>query len=90
MTAGGLGTADRLNYTVIGDAVNIAQRLEGFTREFGASAIILSGNTAAALEEHVAEFQLELLGMHSLKGKREEVSVYRLHGPRRAIAPVEE
>jgi class 3 adenylate cyclase/ActR/RegA family two-component response regulator len=80
VTAGGLGTADRLNYTVIGDAVNIAQRLESFTREFGASAIVLSVNTAAALEEHAAEFRLELLGTQSLKGKREEVTVYRLHG----------
>jgi adenylate cyclase len=80
VTAGGLGTADRLNYTVIGDAVNIAQRLESFTREFGTSAIVLSVNTAAALEERAAEFRLELLGTQSLKGKREEVTIYRLHG----------
>jgi adenylate cyclase len=80
VTAGGLGTADRLNYTVIGDAVNIAQRLESFTRDFGVSAIVLSVNTAAALEEHCAEFHLELLGTQSLRGKREEVTIYRLHG----------
>ena len=80
MTAGGLETADRLNYTIIGDAVNIAQRLEGFTREFGASAIVVGENTAAAMEEHTAEFKLELLGIQTLKGKREEVTVYRLHG----------
>jgi len=80
VTAGGLGTADRLNYTVIGDAVNIAQRLESMTRQFGANAIVLSENTAAALEEHAAEFHLELLGTQALKGKREEVIVYRLHG----------
>jgi class 3 adenylate cyclase/CheY-like chemotaxis protein/HAMP domain-containing protein len=80
VTAGGLGTADRLNYTIIGDAVNTAQRLEGFTRDFGTSGIVLSENTAAALEAHWAEFRLELLGTQSLKGKRDEVIVYRLHG----------
>jgi len=86
VTAGGLGTADRLNYTVIGDAVNIAQRLESMTRQFGANAIVLSENTAAALEEHAAEFHLELLGTQALKGKREEVIVYRLHGLNGVIA----
>jgi adenylate cyclase len=80
VTAGGLGTADRLNYTIIGDAVNTAHRPEGFTREFGTSPIIISGATAAALREHRAEFRLELLGMQTLKGKREEVTAYRLHG----------
>jgi class 3 adenylate cyclase/CheY-like chemotaxis protein len=87
VTAGGLGTADRLNYTVIGDAVNIAQRLESSTRVFGVNAIVLSQNTVAALQEHAAEFQLELLGTQSLKGKREEVVVYRLHGLNNALAP---
>src|SRR5258708_28079228 len=91
VTAGGRGTADRLNYTVIGDAVNVAQRLESFTRDFGTSAIVLSVNTAAALEEHASEFRLELLGTQSLKGKREEVTVYRTHvlsaGPYMRRAP---
>jgi len=80
VTAGGLGTPDRLNYTVIGDAVNIAQRLEEFTRDFGESAIALSENSAAALADHAAEFRLELLGTQTLKGRHEEVTVYRLHG----------
>jgi class 3 adenylate cyclase/ActR/RegA family two-component response regulator len=80
VTAGGLGAADRLNYTVIGDAVNTAQRLVGFTGDFGTSAIVISENTASALEERAAEFRLELLGTQSLKGKREEVIVYRLLG----------
>ena len=78
VTAGGLGTADRLNYTIIGDTVNTAQRLEGFTRDFGTSGVVISENTAAALEEHTAEFNLELLGTQNLRGKRDEVTLYRL------------
>jgi len=89
VTAGGLGTPDRLNYTVIGDAVNIAQRLEEFTRDFGESAIALSENSAAALADHAAEFRLELLGTQTLKGRREEVTVYRLHGLADTTTPVD-
>ena len=80
VTAGGLGAAERLNYTIIGDTVNTAQRLESITREFGTSGIVVSESTCAAMEERAAEFSLEPLGIQSFKGKRDEVLVYRLRG----------
>ncbi len=43
VTAGGLGTSDRMHYTIIGDTVNTTQRLEGLTRQlFNVSGIVIS------------------------------------------------
>ncbi len=80
VTAGGLGAADRLNYTIIGDTVNTVQRLEGLTREFGASGITVSETTYQALADKAAEFEFEPLGSQAFRGKRDAVLVYRLRG----------
>ncbi|MEN4012108.1 MAG: adenylate/guanylate cyclase domain-containing protein [Bellilinea sp.] len=77
--AGGLGARDRLHYTIIGDAVNTAQRLEALTRQlFKGSGAVIGHSTFTALEEYQQEFTLEPLGLHSVKGKMERVMVYRL------------
>jgi adenylate cyclase len=79
VTAGGLGSHDRLHYTVIGDTVNTTTLLEGLTRQFGeASSIVLSQHTLFALREKRHEFQLESLGAHTFRGKSEQVLVYHL------------
>ncbi len=78
VTAGGLGTADRLNYTIIGDPVNTTQRLESFTRAFGESGAIISEYTLLALTDRYHEFRLEPLGEHTFKGKTEALGIYRL------------
>jgi adenylate cyclase len=78
VTAGGLGASDRLNYTIIGDAVNTTARLQGFSRDFGASGIVISEHTFAALEDLADQFDLEPMGRHAFKGKREGLLVYRL------------
>src|SRR3990172_1131392 len=82
VTAGGLGTADRLSYTVIGDTVNTVQRLESFTRQLGASSAVIGQTTYEALQDKQFELNLEALGSFSLKGKREAVSIYRLRSSR--------
>ena len=79
LIAGGLGTSDRLNYTVIGDAVNTTQRIEGVTRTFYESGIVISESTLTALKEHREEFHVEPLGEHAFKGKRELHWLYRLY-----------
>jgi class 3 adenylate cyclase len=79
LIAGGLGAADRLNYTVIGDAVNTTQRIEGVTRSFYESGIVISESTLTALKEHREEFHFEPLGEHAFKGKRELHWLYRLY-----------
>lgn len=78
VTAGGLGAADRLNYTIIGDAVNTTQRIESFTREFQESAAVVSETTFSALRARQALFDLNSLGAHMFKGKSQAVAVYRL------------
>ncbi len=78
VTAGGLGASDRLNYTIIGDAVNTTQRLESFTRQLGATSIVMGEATYQALGDKVQELPIESLGAFSLKGKSESVAIYRL------------
>lgn len=78
VTAGGLGSADRLNYTVIGDTVNTTQRLENFTRQFGESGVVISQHTFDALGECGKEFELRPGGTQTFKGKTEALGVYRL------------
>lgn len=77
--AGGLGTSDRLHYTIIGDTVNTAQRIEILTRElYTTSTALVSQSTQAALNGQSGEFTLDPLGSYVVKGKSERLMVYRL------------
>ncbi|MBE7554478.1 MAG: HAMP domain-containing protein [Anaerolineales bacterium] len=79
VTAGGLGSNDRLHYTIIGDTVNTTTRLESLTRQFGEeSSALISQHTLFALRERRHEFQLESLGVHAFRGKAEQLLVYQL------------
>lgn len=77
--AGGLGTMDRMHYTIIGDTVNTAQRMESLTRSlFTGSGAVISQSTYEALDRHRSDFNLNLLGQRAVKGKVEQVRIYRL------------
>jgi adenylate cyclase len=89
VTAGGLGSTDRLHYTVIGDTVNTTQRLENLTRQLGGSGVIISQHTWLALRKLPVKFKLELLGVKPLKGKSEALPVYRLHPSTEVVALTE-
>jgi adenylate cyclase len=82
VVAGSLGSADRLKYTVVGDAVVVAQRLEsldGVAHDFDAQPcrVLVSGETARRLSD---DLRLEPLGARALKGKDEPVEVFRVLG----------
>jgi adenylate cyclase len=79
VTAGSLGASDRLHYTIIGDTVNAAQRLEALTRQIlDASGVLVGQSTYQALGELSYKFHFQPLGVHPIKGKSDQMEVYRL------------
>ena len=75
VVAGQMGAAERFLYTVIGDAVNIAARLEALTKEFPQHPILMNGATFEAIADR-PEIACEDLGPQKLKGREEAVNVY--------------
>lgn len=69
--AGNVGDGTRLNYTALGDAVNIAARLEQLNKEYGSN-VLVSGETVDLLEDH---YPLTLAGEVAIRGRREPVRV---------------
>ena len=79
VTAGGLGTENRLHYTIIGDTVNTTQRIEGIAHQLPESAIMISKPTAIGIWDHRDQFRLQPHGEHEVKGKQEVLEVFRLY-----------
>jgi adenylate cyclase len=71
--AGNVGGGGRLEFSVIGDAVNVAARVESCTRETG-DAIMATESTKEALAGR--DFEFEERSEVELKGKREPVALY--------------
>jgi adenylate cyclase len=78
LIVGDIGAPSRLNYTVVGDVVNVAQRLEALGKEIGPDAesiVLMSDATRDGLGDG---FEMIHVGRCQVKGKHEPVDVFQL------------
>jgi class 3 adenylate cyclase len=73
LVSGAIGAEDRLSYTVYGDAVNVAARLEQMNKEYGTSILL-----AEATVELVEGIEFERIGSVPIRGRETEVEVFTL------------
>jgi adenylate cyclase len=79
---GNIGTAERMNYTAIGDIVNTASRLEGINKTYGTT-IVISQSVKDSLDGNFITRPLDIV---AVKGKKQKLTIYELIGMQREPA----
>jgi adenylate cyclase len=83
MVVGNMGSRARLAYTAVGDAVNVAARLEGLSKEYGVRILVGEATHAAA----GAAFEYRFLDVVAVVGRDTSLTVYELLGPAGSLTP---
>lgn len=78
MLVGNMGSKRRFNFTIMGDNVNLASRLEGLNKQFG-TRLIISESTYEPVREKMLARELDFI---RVMGKMRPVRIYELLGPR--------
>lgn len=73
---GNMGSDTRFDYTALGDAVNIASRLEGQSKPYGVP-IVIGENTQKFVKDRLAVFEIDLI---RVVGKKDALHIYALAG----------
>lgn len=74
VTVGNVGSHDRLNYSAVGDNVNVASRLEGVNRDYG-TRVVISASTYQYIKD---QFLCRSLDRVRVKGRSEPIRIYEL------------
>ncbi|NET32327.1 MAG: adenylate/guanylate cyclase domain-containing protein [Cyanothece sp. SIO1E1] len=86
LTVGGVGSQKRMNYSVVGDTVNIAARLEALNKKIMTDnpyRLLLSGRTYAYVRDHYLAKGIQAI---KLRGRETATMVYALLGERAGMA----